>query len=126
MPARRTFALICLLAIASAPRAAPRPEVSAEIEHLFAALLASGCRFYRNGQWYDAPTAERHLREKYAYLLRFDMVSTTESFIERAATQSSMSKQAYLVDCGGAAPIPSAQWFGAELRRRRATAAPAK
>jgi Family of unknown function (DUF5329) len=117
-PARRTFALF-LLALPWAARAVPRPEVSAEIEHLFAALLASGCRFSRNGQWYDAVTAARHMREKYDYLLKFNLVSTTESFIERAATQSSMSGQAYLVDCGGTT-VPSAQWFSAELRRRRA------
>jgi Family of unknown function (DUF5329) len=119
-PARRSFALFCLLALPAAGRSAPRPEVSAEIEQLFAALLASGCRFSRNGQWYDAATAARHMREKYDYLLKFNMVSTTESFIERAATQSSMTGQPYLVDCGsGGAAVPSAQWFSNELRRKR-------
>jgi hypothetical protein len=97
-PARRTFALF-LLALPCA---------------------ASGCRFSRNGQWHDAAAAARHMRDKYDYLLKFNLVTTTESFIERAATQSSMSGQAYLVDCGGGSTVPSAQWFSAELRRKRA------
>jgi Family of unknown function (DUF5329) len=122
-PIRRTaLTLLCGLALPLAAKPAPRPEVSAEIELLFAALLASGCRFGRNGHWYDAATAAKHMREKYDYLLKFNMVSTTESFIERAATQSSMSGQPYLVDCGGGNAMPSAQWFIGELRRRRAAA----
>lgn len=94
-------------------------EANKEIAALFSVLESSGCRFQRNGSWHDAKQAAEHLRMKYDYLLDKNLLSTAESFIERAASKSSMSGKPYLVKCGNAAPIESKSWFMAELARLR-------
>ena len=48
------------------------------------------------------------------------MVQTTEQFIERAASRSSMSGEPYLVKCGNGAPVQSGQWLGFQLQDARA------
>jgi len=103
----------------AARAAAPPTQVRAEIEYLLGYLERSGCEFNRNGSWYDAKTARAHLEQKYAYLLDKNLVARTEDFVARAATNSSVSGKPYLVKCGSAAPVPSAQWFGVELKRHR-------
>lgn len=99
--------------------AEPTPAARQEIAHLFTYLKASGCDFNRNGSWHGAVEAAQHLDKKYQYLLKKGMVGSAEDFIARAATESSMSGDAYQVRCGASAPVASAAWFGAELRRYR-------
>ncbi len=94
-----------------------------EIAHLFAYLEHSGCKFNRNGTWYEPTEAVAHLQKKYDYLLKKDLLTNTESFIEKAASESSMSGKAYEVKCEGQAAVPSATWFNAELQRYRKTQA---
>lgn len=101
---------------AAAPSASER-----EIEGLMAALGHSRCRFERNGDWYDATTAENHLRRKYTALRKRDPGMTAERFIENAATRSSMSGRAYHVQCPGQQVEPSAGWFQRTLRSLRRT-----
>jgi Family of unknown function (DUF5329) len=115
----RSLVAAIVLSAAGIAWAAPRPQTAAEVEHLLAYLLASGCQFHRNGEWHDAATAARHLREKYEVMLRRDLITTAESFIERGASRSSMSGQPYLVRCAPTTPVPSGDWFGAELQRHR-------
>jgi len=93
----------------------PTPATKLEIAHLFSYLQASGCQFYRNGTWYDSREAVRHLNTKYQYLLGKGLVPSTEAFIERAASESSMSGRAYRVRCGSNPAVNSADWFRAEL-----------
>lgn len=108
-------------AMASAPAlAAPDATATAEIAHLIDHLGKSGCRFNRNGSWYEAGEAVAHLRRKQEYLLGKGLVTTSESFIEGAATASSVSGKPYLVKCGETAPVESGGWFRAELARYRA------
>jgi len=114
-----TLLLVSRLALADSPS----PAASREIDQLFAALQDSGCEFSRNGSWYDAQKATEHLHRKYDYLLKKGLVTTTESFIERAATESSVSGKPYLVRCGGAQPVPSRSWFDDKLKDLRAHAA---
>jgi hypothetical protein len=108
------LALCCALA-AAAPSPA-RPEIDA----LLARLQASGCSFNRNGTWYGAADARKHLLRKLEYLEDRDLVRTSEQFIERAGSGSSMSGKPYLVRCGGAAPVESRVWLGNELKALRA------
>lgn len=110
-----SFFFLCSSAFAAAPSAATQEEVS----HLFAYLKNSGCSFNRNGSWYDAGKATAHLQQKYDYLLKKNLVSSSEDFIARAATESSMSGAAYSVRCGNAEALPSGPWFRAELQRYR-------
>lgn len=99
------------------PVRAAQPDARAvtEIEHLKQYLAGSGCEFNRNGTWYPAKEAVKHIDRKYEYLRDKGMVGKAEDFIRLAGTGSSMSGKDYLVRCGAAAPVPSAQWLGAEL-----------
>jgi len=90
-----------------------------EIELLLERLSSSSCRFNRNGSWYEASNAATHLRDKYEYLLERGQVPTAEAFIERAASQSSMSGKPYRVRCPGQPEMPSAEWLRAQLKSLR-------
>ena len=91
--------------------AAPTPEVQAEVGYLLQRVEDSGCLFYRNGLWYDGARASAHLQTKYQYLVARDQVKTTEDFIERAATKSSISGIPYQIRCTGSAAIESNRWL---------------
>jgi Family of unknown function (DUF5329) len=90
-----------------------------EVEHLFAHLDNSGCQFNRNGSWYSAHEAVLHIRKKYDYLLGKKLINTTESFIEKAATESSMSGKPYQVKCKGQTVALSSIWLKNELKNYR-------
>lgn len=115
-------AVLVGFACAPSAHAAPPAKAQLEIDALMAALEKSGCRFERNGSWYDAARARGHLQEKYDYLRRHDMVDTAEQFIDRAATQSSMSGKPYHVQCAGKPLATSHDWFVQQLRAMRAGA----
>ena len=104
----------------SAPPAADLPAATQlEIDALLTRLGLSDCRFYRNGQWYDGEAAQAHLRMKYEYLLKKGWVHSTEEFIERAGTQSSLSSEPYQVQCANHPPVKSAEWLTDQVRQRR-------
>ncbi|MGH8025488.1 MAG: DUF5329 domain-containing protein [Pseudoxanthomonas sp.] len=119
------FLVVLPLLLSFSATAAPTPKAKAEITQLMDVLSQSGCRFQRNGDWYDATAARAHLQRKYDYLLKKDKMDTAEQFIERAASKSSMSGRPYRVDCQGRQQ-DAAAWFGAQLRRLRNAAAPAR
>jgi hypothetical protein len=100
--------------------AGPDETTRAEIAHLLKFLESSGCQFQRNGSWYASARAASHLNQKYEYLLKKGLVTNAESFIERAATESSMSGKPYSVKCGAAAAVASASWLHTELANFRA------
>lgn len=121
----RRVALLLMAAFiaagAAAATAAPLPApAKAEVEGLLARLEASGCAFSRNGNWYPAAEAKAHLLRKLAYLEDKGLVQTTEQFIERAGSTSSLSGEPYLVRCGNDAPVKSAAWLNAQLQAMRA------
>ena len=60
-----------------------------------------------------------HLNRKYQYLLDKGLVASSEDFIERAASVSSMSGLAYRVRCGSSPAVNSVDWFGSELEKFR-------
>jgi hypothetical protein len=101
-------------ALAQQPAQAQR-----EVDHLLDYVARPGCEFNRNGTWYDGQKAREHLREKYQYLEKRKMVPDAEAFVQRAATESSMSGKAYQVRCNGSAPTPSGPWLMEELKRYR-------
>lgn len=103
------------LAWATPGRAALSGRVQAEVDSLLASVEASGCSFYRNGSWHDSKAAVAHLRDKYDYLVARDLIATTEDFIERAATKSSLSGQPYEVKCGPSAAVTSSRWLYGKL-----------
>ena len=110
--------LICTAA--SLSQAAESPATKQEIAHLFTTLENSGCQFNRNGSWYSAKEASAHLATKYKYLQGKDLVPSAEKFIERAATESSLSGKAYQIKCADNVAQLSAPWFMAALAKYRA------
>lgn len=94
-------------------------SAKAEIDHLFVYLERSGCEFNRNGSWHTAVDAAKHLKTKYDYLIKKDMLTNAESFIEKAASKSSISGKAYQVRCSGSIVVNSKEWFSEELVRFR-------
>jgi hypothetical protein len=112
------LAILCSVS-AAAP---PTGVVKAEIEALLIKLQASGCQFNRNGTWYTGSEAKDHLARKLEHLESKASVSSAEQFIDLAASRSSSSGQAYLVQCAGGAPVESKQWLGSQLASIRSSA----
>jgi hypothetical protein len=92
-----------------------------EIFHLLDYLGKSNCEFNRNGTWYSPQDAVQHVKRKYHWLLKKELVNTAEQFIDRAASRSSMSGEPYLVKCGDSDPVKSSDWFTEELKKFRET-----
>ena len=115
-------AMLLAAALHGAALAAPEPRAQSEITHLLDYVAMPGCQFNRNGSWHAGAEARSHLRKKYDYLVKRDLVTNAESFIERAATGSSMSGKDYLVRCGGGKAVASAAYLKEELARLRGRA----
>lgn len=113
-----SFSLGLLLGLPFVLQAAPSEKTKAEITGLMNNLAQSGCQFQRNGTWHEAKEARAHLQRKYDYLLKKDLVDTSEQFIQRAASKSSVSGKPYRVKCG-ALELDSAVWFDVQLQRLR-------
>jgi hypothetical protein len=113
------FVMLSAIPFASA-KAQPPPNVQTEIEYLLKYIEASGCSFYRNGSWYDGARARAHLRTKYDYLAGRQLVGTTEDFIDKAATKSSVSGKAYKIRCADGVEVESGLWLRQVLAQYRA------
>lgn len=115
-PLRRLPALLCSLILMSATAHAD-DQAAAEIEYLIQSIAESGCTFVRNGKRHTSAAAESHLRMKLRRGKRY--VSDAESFIDRLASKSSMSKKPYFIECEGAEPVASGQWLKERLLEYR-------
>jgi hypothetical protein len=122
MSFRNHVVIVLLTSLVMTSYATVPAATKAEITHLFITLEASNCQFNRNGSWYSAKEASGHLGTKYKYLQDKDMVPSAEKFIERAATQSSLSGKAYQIKCAGGVAQQSGPWFKAALDKYRAGA----
>jgi hypothetical protein len=108
------------LSVLSVARAELPINVRVEVDFLLGYVEGSGCEFYRNGTWHDSKAAQAHLRDKYTYLVARNLINSAEDFIEKAATQSSLSGQPYQVRCQDGATMTTNQWLHTELVRFRA------
>ncbi len=116
-----------LLASGFSSAAEVPPTLNSEVGYLLDYLEHSDCQFFRNGSWHTPKEARAHLTQKYEHFLTKGQLNKTEDFIEKAASQSSMSGQSYLVKCGNNNSMTSAQWFTDALKSYRKTqAVPAK
>jgi hypothetical protein len=107
------------LMTASGARAEPPTGVQTEVNYLLGSVADSGCEFYRNGTWHDAKAARTHMLDKYEYLAARDLVRSTEQFIDRAASHSSVSGRPYEIRCNGGPAVTSKQWLQEKLARFR-------
>jgi hypothetical protein len=110
-------ALALALACPLFAHADPSPNVLQEVKYLLSFIEQSGCEFNRNGSWKDAKTAQSHVQMKFEYLLRQDKIATALDFIDKAASESSLSGTPYQVKCGKAAPMLSRAWLSEELKK---------
>ncbi len=99
---------------------AAAPAANTEIDQLLQSLKTSGCKFQRNGTWYDATKATDHLGTKRDYLQKKDKIHSAEDFIRLAATESSMTGKPYRVACPDKPEVDSKVWLEAQLKRIRA------
>ncbi len=119
MKTRQRLIPLLLFVASMAHAEALSPQTRQEMDSLFSYLEQSGCDFNRNGTWHTAKDASAHLRKKFAYLERHDLISSTEDFIVGAASASSLSKQPYLVRCPQAPVVESGSWFTHALKTYR-------
>lgn len=114
------YSMALLILLAFAPSLVRADQTATEIDYLLSTIGQSDCVFVRNGKEYDAHDAEAHLRMKYRRGKRY--APTTEKFIERLASMSSMSKKPYFIECNGEEPVQSGQWLTQLLNHYRAGA----
>ena len=87
-----------------------------EVQHLLNFVAASGCTFIRNGNDYNAAQARHHLEIKYNYARK--RLTSSEEFISRVASKSSMSGKKYKVRCNDT-ELSSHDWLTQELHKFR-------
>lgn len=92
-----------------------------EITLLLERIEASNCSFGRNGSWYPPSQARKHLQMKLDYMVQRNMLGSTEEFIAKAASSSSISGEPYQIRCGTQPAVASAVWLNAELKRIRSS-----
>jgi hypothetical protein len=119
MKRRSIIGLILMagLILTTVTHANPPPQSQTEINYLLDYVGKSACAFYRNGTWYDSQSAQQHLSKKYNYMAALNMIGTAEEFIEKVATQSSMSDEQYQVKCKDGVTKSSNHWLHEELVR---------
>ena len=88
-----------------------------EVQHLLTFIAKSDCTLMRNGKPHTGEEALVHIERKYDYLRK--KITTTEGFIELAASSSSMSGSDYRVRCPRLPETKSREWLMQELRRYR-------
>jgi hypothetical protein len=115
--------LIAVLISGILSQATTASVVEVEIGQLLGFIEHSGCAVYRNGSWYSASEARAHLEKKYRYFRDKGLMNTTEDFIARVATASSVSGEPYQVKCDELEPISSADWLTKELQRLQKSSA---
>jgi hypothetical protein len=93
------------------------PSEKPEVEYLLGLVKTSACKFERNGNLYDGRDAAEHIEKKYEHFR--DKITSTETFIEYAATKSMISGKNYLIICPGAEPENTGDWLLKELRKYR-------
>lgn len=87
-----------------------------EIKYLLEFVNSSGCTFIRNGKEYPSDKASEHLEFKYSKVKK--RVKTTEVFIEKIASKSSMTGRKYRVSCSGN-DLDAEEWLKAALKSYR-------
>ncbi|MEO6665873.1 MAG: DUF5329 family protein [Nitrospiria bacterium] len=110
---------VFLLAGALAQAAELSSAAGTEIASLLNTLVASECQFYRNGSWHTGAEAKEHLQMKLESYAKKGVITSSEEFIARAATRSSLSGQLYKVRCPNHEEEPSAVWLRRELNHLR-------
>ncbi len=95
-------------------------RVHGEIVALLGVVERSGCAFMRNDSWYSSADARKMLEHKLSDAMRVPGgVTSTEQFIEKSASRSSMSGRSYMVRCAEAKPVECGPWLVGKLVEMR-------
>ncbi|WP_395348820.1 DUF5329 family protein [Variovorax sp. UC122_21] len=117
-PLRRALLAALLGTAAAFAHATPSESEHRLIDSLIQRVARMGSMtFLRNGSEYNAADAAKHMQAKYEHFRK--EIVTAEDFIERCATRSEMTGQAYRVKLGGGAIKESGEFLRAELRSLR-------
>jgi hypothetical protein len=110
--------LLALVLTLPARAAELPPAAEREIEGLIAGVAGmTDAAFIRNGRSYDAATAAEFLRRKWHR--QAAEVRSAEDFIDRVATASSTTGEAYRIRFGDGRDLPCATVLREELLRLR-------
>ena len=93
------------------------PEQRQEVEHLLQFVAENACQMQRNGKWHTGEEAAKHIHKKYEHFR--DQISSTEEFIDYAASRSTVSHREYMVTCQEAEPVTTREWLLQELEQFR-------
>ena len=92
-------------------------DAETEIQHLLTTVAESPCSFIRNGTTYSAEEAAAHLSTKYSRGKAY--VRSTQQFIDRIASKSSLSAQPYRIRCPGTGHQTTRAWLTEQLQTLR-------
>ena len=106
------FLLSLTLLATSSFSSSAQTEAETEIRWLIQAVRDIDCQFDRNGTLHSAESAANHLELKYSRGKRYS--DSAEAFIERVASQSSLTGESYRMICEGSA-MPAANWLTTKL-----------
>jgi len=112
------YVMWLIFLVALIPSIVRADQTETEVDYLLTTIGSSECVFVRNGKEYNAEKAEAHLRMKFERGKQY--APTTEQFIQRLASKSSMSRKSYFIECDGEARVPSGQWLTHLLNDYRA------
>jgi predicted RNA-binding protein with PIN domain len=117
-PLRAALLALVLGASALAAQATPSAAEGKLIDTLIQRVSQmSAMVFVRNGSEYNAADAAKHMQAKYDHF-RKELV-TAEDFIERCASRSEMTGQAYKVKLAGGTVRDANEFLNNELRALR-------
>ncbi len=80
-----------------------------EIDYLLKEVARSGCTFIRNGKRHSARDASAHLKSKWRH--NAHLIDSTEEFIEKIASKSSISGKPYRIRCRGQTEQTTGEWL---------------
>ena len=106
------FLLSLTLLATSSFSSSAQTEAETEIRWLIQAVRDIDCQFDRNGTLHSAESAANHLELKYSRGKRY--ADSAEAFIERLASQSSLTGEPYRMICEGSA-MPAANRLTTKL-----------
>ncbi|WP_096084935.1 DUF5329 family protein [Agaribacterium haliotis] len=105
------------LVLSPALSASPDQRSQEEIAALISFVKDSDCVFIRNSNLHNAQEASAHIQRKYQHF--YADIDSTEEFIQKSASGSSISGRPYYISCPGEKKIRSADWLQQELSRIR-------
>lgn len=111
--------IILLMSLFSMAQIFADPDVKAksEIDHLFEFIKKADVIFIRNGKEYPVEDGAKHIQTKFDHFK--SKIKTAEDFIEKSATKSELSGDAYQVKFKDNTKQETGKWLLAELKTFR-------